>query len=166
MYYCLLLSSPHFISNRKISNSVSFFSIRDSYGTTQLVANATVSQKSSSVLKALADTPVESVVLVHGTVRKRPLNAQRQSVSQRYSQFNSIQFLSVLFPLILFCRVHLYTLFSLSLNTPALTSPLPELLWRGSQSSLLLEAHAHTLTPLFLFSLYTIRKRERDPSRV
>ena len=67
---------------RKISSSLSFFTLKDSNGTTQLVANRD-SAHSSNVLDALANVPVESVVLVQGSVRLRPQKAQRKAVSQR-----------------------------------------------------------------------------------
>ncbi|OCB84429.1 hypothetical protein A7U60_g8414 [Sanghuangporus baumii] len=68
----------HLSCTRKISNSVSFFSIRDSCGTTQLVVNRD-SPQTSRVLDELANVPVESIVLVHGSVRLRPQKAQRKS---------------------------------------------------------------------------------------
>ncbi|KAH8113429.1 hypothetical protein DFH11DRAFT_1689564 [Phellopilus nigrolimitatus] len=66
------------LPQRKISNSLSFFSLKDSNGATQLVFNSH-SPASSGVLDALAAVPVESVVLVQGSVRLRPQNAQRQN---------------------------------------------------------------------------------------
>ncbi|KAL5527314.1 hypothetical protein ACEPAG_6105 [Sanghuangporus baumii] len=66
------------LPERKISNSVSFFSIRDSCGTTQLVVNRD-SPQTTRVLDELANVPVESIVLIHGSVRLRPHKAQRKS---------------------------------------------------------------------------------------
>ena len=64
----------------KVSSSLSFFPLRDSYGTTQLVVNRD-SPEISLVLDSLATLPVESVVLIEGRVRLRPQNARRLSVS-------------------------------------------------------------------------------------
>ena len=65
---------------RKISNSLSFFTLKDSYGTTQLVANRKTS-KHSDVLDKLANVPIESVVLIQGSVHLRPPKDQRKNVS-------------------------------------------------------------------------------------
>ena len=65
----------------KVSSSLSFFPLRDSHGTTQLVVNRD-SAETSSVLDSLAALPAESVVLVEGRVRLRPQNAQRPTVSR------------------------------------------------------------------------------------
>ena len=50
---------------------MSFHPLKDSYGTTQLIVNH------DAGLSALASLPVESVVLIEGTVLLRPLTARR-----------------------------------------------------------------------------------------
>ncbi|KAI0002982.1 tRNA synthetases class II-domain-containing protein [Russula compacta] len=72
------------LPERKVSKSLSFFPLRDSYGTTQLVAHAPAvdplsegrGQQSNLVAK-LARVPVESAVLIHGHVRSRPEKQRR-----------------------------------------------------------------------------------------
>ncbi|KAF7301463.1 hypothetical protein MIND_00711700 [Mycena indigotica] len=56
------------LPERKGGKNLSFFPLRDSLGTTQLVVN---NQPSFS------DVPIESTVLVQGTVVARPMNAKR-----------------------------------------------------------------------------------------
>jgi aspartyl-tRNA synthetase len=51
---------------------MSFFPLKDSYGTTQLIVD-----HSDEGRPALADVPVESTVLIQGTVCMRPENARR-----------------------------------------------------------------------------------------
>jgi aspartyl-tRNA synthetase len=51
---------------------MSFYPLKDSYGTTQLIVN-----HDASDLSALAKLPVESAVLIEGTVLLRPLTARR-----------------------------------------------------------------------------------------
>lgn len=60
---------------RKLSKSLSFFPLKDSYGITQLV----VHRDSANVEKfaALSDVPPESVVLIQGRVRSRPDHSKR-----------------------------------------------------------------------------------------
>ncbi|KAF9449901.1 hypothetical protein P691DRAFT_774346 [Macrolepiota fuliginosa MF-IS2] len=53
---------------------VSFFPLKDSYGTTQLIVNHS---QGFAELSALADVPVESSVLIEGEVRLRPQEARR-----------------------------------------------------------------------------------------
>ena len=60
---------------RKVSKKLSFFGLRDSYGTTQLVADART--LGPELLAALRDVPEESTVLVEGVVRERPTSQQR-----------------------------------------------------------------------------------------
>lgn len=52
---------------------MSFFPLKDSYGTTQLI----VDHSDENLAPALADVPVESTVLIQGTVFMRPENARR-----------------------------------------------------------------------------------------
>ncbi|KAI5120915.1 hypothetical protein M0805_002895 [Coniferiporia weirii] len=66
------------LPQRKISGALSFFSIKDSNGTTQLVVNRD-SPHSSNVLDSLASVPTESVVLIQGSVRLRPQKALRKT---------------------------------------------------------------------------------------
>lgn len=56
---------------------MSFFPIRDSSGTTQLV----VLRKGDSAdqLSALSDVPVESTILIEGKVRLRPEKSRRSA---------------------------------------------------------------------------------------
>ncbi|KDQ07598.1 hypothetical protein BOTBODRAFT_597953 [Botryobasidium botryosum FD-172 SS1] len=61
---------------RKISKSMSFFSLKDSHGTTQLVVRRTPGA-SEDVLASLSEIPIESTVLIQGKVKPRPKDAQR-----------------------------------------------------------------------------------------
>ncbi|KAI0637856.1 hypothetical protein C8Q77DRAFT_394845 [Trametes polyzona] len=61
----------------KVSKKLSFFGIRDSHGTTQLVVDSRTC--GPDVLAAMREVPEESTVLVEGTVRERP-EAQRRNV--------------------------------------------------------------------------------------
>jgi aspartyl-tRNA synthetase len=54
---------------------MSFFPIRDSSGTTQLVILR--KGEASGRLSALSDVPVESTVVIEGQVRLRPENSRR-----------------------------------------------------------------------------------------
>ncbi|KAI0069041.1 hypothetical protein BV25DRAFT_77833 [Artomyces pyxidatus] len=72
------------LPERKLSKSLSFFPLKDSYGTTQLVVQRRVADPNPSAdqpvdpsLAALSDVPVESTVLVQGEVRLRPENQRR-----------------------------------------------------------------------------------------
>lgn len=60
---------------RKASRTLSFFPLKDSYGTTQLV----VYRDPANVDKfaALSAVPSESVVLIQGRVRSRPVHSKR-----------------------------------------------------------------------------------------
>ncbi|KAI9448301.1 tRNA synthetases class II-domain-containing protein [Lactarius indigo] len=66
------------LPERKLSKSLSFFPLRDSYGTTQLVVHSPhfspddPKYKQHNLVTELARVPVESTVIVQGTVRKRP----------------------------------------------------------------------------------------------
>ncbi|KAI6047127.1 hypothetical protein EDC04DRAFT_2886947 [Pisolithus marmoratus] len=65
------------LPERKASKAMSFFPIKDSHGTTQLV----VRRKRDSCagdLAALSDIPVESTVLIEGEVRVRPESSRRE----------------------------------------------------------------------------------------
>lgn len=53
---------------------VSFFPLKDSYGTTQLILNHS---QGFPELSALKDVPIESSVLIEGTVLLRPQEAKR-----------------------------------------------------------------------------------------
>ena len=74
--------------SRKLSKSLSFFPLRDSYGTTQLVVHAPVGDPSldgdvqqSNHVTELARIPVESTVLVQGHVRLRPQKQRRPVIT-------------------------------------------------------------------------------------
>ncbi|KAF9246979.1 tRNA synthetases class II-domain-containing protein [Melanogaster broomeanus] len=60
------------LPERKVSKALSFFPIKDSSGTTQLVALRKGAQSTS-----LSDVPVESTVLIEGQVRVRPEKDRR-----------------------------------------------------------------------------------------
>lgn len=55
---------------------MSFFPLKDSYGTTQLIVDHS-EERRPNLAPALADVPVESTVLIQGTVLMRPENARR-----------------------------------------------------------------------------------------
>ena len=63
------------LPHRKISKSLSFFPLRDSYGITQLVVHR--DQTNAQKLAALSAVPPESVVLIQGRVRSRPNHSKR-----------------------------------------------------------------------------------------
>ncbi|KAI0254287.1 tRNA synthetases class II-domain-containing protein, partial [Lactifluus subvellereus] len=72
------------LPERKVSKSLSFFPLRDSYGTTQLVVHASPVDlppdedgQRSNLVTELARIPVESTVLIHGHVRLRPEKQRR-----------------------------------------------------------------------------------------
>lgn len=64
------------LSGRK-GRLASFFPLKDSYGTTQLIVNHS---QGFAELSALADVPIESSVLIEGTVLLRPQEARRKVV--------------------------------------------------------------------------------------
>lgn len=68
------------IYDRKVSNKLSFFGIRDSRGITQLVVDSRAC--GWGVLAAMRAVPEESTVLIEGSVRQRPA-AQRRDVRSR-----------------------------------------------------------------------------------
>ncbi|KAH7916741.1 hypothetical protein BJ138DRAFT_1169052 [Hygrophoropsis aurantiaca] len=63
------------LPERKVSKSLSFFPIKDSSGTTQLVVHRNGNEDAH--LMALSDVPVESTVLIEGQVLIRPEKSQR-----------------------------------------------------------------------------------------
>lgn len=63
------------IYDRKVSKKLSFFDIRDSHGTTQLVVDSR--SCGVDVLSEMRNVPEESTVLVEGSVRRRPAAQQR-----------------------------------------------------------------------------------------
>ncbi|KAI0303133.1 tRNA synthetases class II-domain-containing protein [Russula brevipes] len=72
------------LPERKVSKSLSFFPLRDSYGTTQLVVHTPTGDpvpdghvQQSHLGTELAHIPVESTVLIHGHVRLRPEKQRR-----------------------------------------------------------------------------------------
>lgn len=74
--------------SRKVSKSLSFFPLRDSYGTTQLVVHTPVGRPSldgdvqqSNPVTDLARIPVESTVLIQGHVRLRPEKQRRPVIA-------------------------------------------------------------------------------------
>ncbi|KAH9951809.1 tRNA synthetases class II-domain-containing protein [Amylocystis lapponica] len=62
------------LSERKVNKRLSFFSIRDSYGSTQLVVPAS---QINDVLARMRELPTESTVLVEGVVKVRPESQRR-----------------------------------------------------------------------------------------
>ena len=70
---CQVLDRPW--ARRKVSKKLSFFGLRDSCGTTQLVADART--LGPELLASIRDIPEESTVLVEGVVRERPSSQQR-----------------------------------------------------------------------------------------
>jgi len=60
---------------RRASKSLSFFPLKDSYGTTQLAVHR--DHVSAEKLAALSTVPPESVVLIQGRVRSRPIQSKR-----------------------------------------------------------------------------------------
>jgi hypothetical protein len=74
--------------SRKVSKSLSFFPLRDSYGTTQLVVHTPLGRPSldgdvqqSNHVADLARIPVESTVLIQGHVRLRPEKQRRPVIA-------------------------------------------------------------------------------------
>ncbi|KAH7930300.1 hypothetical protein BV22DRAFT_1140177 [Leucogyrophana mollusca] len=63
------------LPERKVSKSLSFFPIKDSSGTTQLVVHRNGDEDGN--LTALSAVPVESTVLIEGKVRVRPEKSRR-----------------------------------------------------------------------------------------
>jgi hypothetical protein len=70
--------------SRKVSKTLSFFPLRDSYGTTQLVVHTPTGDpgpdepsQESKLMTELGRIPVESTVLIHGDVRLRPEKQRR-----------------------------------------------------------------------------------------
>ncbi|KAI5450214.1 aspartate--tRNA ligase msd1 [Naganishia albida] len=59
------------VSKRKANASLWFFTLRDSFGTVQLVVNAKDIPGVESEAERLMNVPLESVVQVHGTVKER-----------------------------------------------------------------------------------------------
>jgi hypothetical protein len=89
--------APHPVSHapsRKVSKFLSFFPLRDSYGTTQLVVHTPTTgdslpdehSKPSNLVTELEHIPVESTVLIHGHVRLRP-EKQRRPVIAHFNSF-------------------------------------------------------------------------------
>ncbi|KAJ8585301.1 hypothetical protein M405DRAFT_911871 [Rhizopogon salebrosus TDB-379] len=62
------------LPERKVSKSMSFFPIKDSSGTTQLVIRK---GNADDHLAALSDVPVESTIVIEGQVRIRPEQSRR-----------------------------------------------------------------------------------------
>ena len=70
--------------SRKVSKTLSFFPLRDSYGTTQLVVHTPTGDpgpdedsEESNLMTELGRIPVQSTVLIHGRVRLRPEKQRR-----------------------------------------------------------------------------------------
>jgi len=66
------------------SKSLSFFTLRDSYGATQLVASKSSAQ---GLLTNMSGVPLESTVLVEGKVKLRPLKDQRSVFPDYCNQY-------------------------------------------------------------------------------
>ncbi|KAI0699409.1 hypothetical protein BC835DRAFT_1405134 [Cytidiella melzeri] len=83
-HHCASLSAVHagskvvlagwLLPGRKVGKAFYFFPLRDSYGTLQLVVQ---SDADSEMLALMRDIPVESTVLVQGTVHERPSHQKR-----------------------------------------------------------------------------------------
>lgn len=56
---------------------MSFFPLKDSYGTTQLVVIRKKNAEGQDPLSALSDVPTESAILIEGQVKMRPANSKR-----------------------------------------------------------------------------------------
>ncbi|KAH9963187.1 tRNA synthetases class II-domain-containing protein [Russula dissimulans] len=73
------------LPERKISKSLSFFPLRDSYGTTQLVVHTPTGDppggQQCNLVADLGRIPVESTVLIHGHVRLRPEKQRRPGLA-------------------------------------------------------------------------------------
>ncbi|KAH0839690.1 tRNA synthetases class II-domain-containing protein [Lanmaoa asiatica] len=65
------------LPERKISNVLSFFPIKDASGTTQLVVRRNLNDHAD--LPSLSDVPVESSILIRGRVSERPNKDRRPS---------------------------------------------------------------------------------------
>lgn len=72
------------LPERKVSKTLSFFPLRDSYGTTQLVVHTPTGDpgpdedsQESNPMTELGRIPVQSTVLIHGRVRLRPEKQRR-----------------------------------------------------------------------------------------
>ncbi|KAF8505505.1 tRNA synthetases class II-domain-containing protein [Russula emetica] len=72
------------LPERKVSKTLSFFPLRDSYGTTQLVVHTPrvdpgpdEASEESNPMTEFGRIPVESTVLIHGNVRLRPEKQRR-----------------------------------------------------------------------------------------
>ncbi|CAL1702324.1 unnamed protein product [Somion occarium] len=62
------------LAERKAAKTMSFFPLRDSYGSTQLVVNM---NHSNGILASMSQVPTESTVLVEGIVHARPEHQRR-----------------------------------------------------------------------------------------
>ncbi|KAG6833783.1 hypothetical protein H0H87_001215 [Tephrocybe sp. NHM501043] len=62
------------LSSSSKGKRMSFYPLKDSYGTTQLFVDHS---KEGPDLLLLAEVPIESTILIEGTVHTRPLNARR-----------------------------------------------------------------------------------------
>lgn len=65
---------------------VSFFPLKDSHGTTQLIVDRS---NQASLLHGLSNVPTESVVLIEGTVVLRPQSARRHVSGALFAEVNS-----------------------------------------------------------------------------
>lgn len=89
---CRPLTLTSHAPSSKVSKSLSFFPLRDSYGTTQLVVHTPPGDpppdgdvQQSNSLTDLARIPVESTVLIQGHVRLRPEKQRRPVINTPYS---------------------------------------------------------------------------------
>ena len=64
---------------RKAGKTWSFFQLKDSYGSAQLIARVN-ENSANDFLDAMSHAPIESAVMVEGVVHARPGN-QRRNVS-------------------------------------------------------------------------------------
>lgn len=82
-----LLSKPvtiagWLVSKRKANASLWFFTLRDSFGTVQLVINAKDTPGAEAEAERLMGVPLESVVQVHGVVKERVKKGNADVVSR------------------------------------------------------------------------------------
>lgn len=81
-------------TSRKVNKKLSFFNVRDSSGSVQLVVSANAS---TDVLSSMREVPTESTILVEGIVRMRGLSHRRE-VSHHFNLILALVSLVCLYP--------------------------------------------------------------------
>lgn len=79
------------VSKRKANASLWFFTLRDSFGTVQLVINAKDIPGVESEAERLMNVPLESVVQVHGTVKERVKKGNADTGARMVCPFSSLR---------------------------------------------------------------------------